>query len=120
MNNYDYPEGSDLPNAPWNEIDFPPIEKDVLISTTLSRSATVSVDDYDLDDWEEEDFSNCDFQGAYKDQYYTITQLLHILEGYVNDKLKADDLSKSQHSMLRKILCSCSGWEVDEEEVIKE
>lgn len=24
MNNYDYPEGSDTPNAPWNQID--PIE----------------------------------------------------------------------------------------------
>lgn len=41
MNNYDYPVGSDTPDAPWNqELDE---EVEVLISVTYSKSMSVLV-----------------------------------------------------------------------------
>ena len=37
-NNYDYPCGTDSPNAPWNQVDNPEREIDVTVSVTLSKT----------------------------------------------------------------------------------
>lgn len=51
MNNYDYPVGSDTPDAPWNEDELEEIE--VTISITCSKSTTIHVPK----DWREQELS---------------------------------------------------------------
>ena len=95
-NNYDYPCGADGPDAPWNQSDLEPVEVDVTISQSLSRSTKIKVTDYISNEWEdvepnnkggfyrtkeiEYDFSDCDLKGAYEEQEYTIPELLDYLD----------------------------------------
>ena len=87
-NNYDYPYGADIPNAPWNQSDPEPVEVEVAISQTLSKSTKILITDYTVNKWEdvetdneggflrtggvEYDFSDSDLKGAYNEQEYTI------------------------------------------------
>ena len=74
--NYNYPEGTDTPDAPWNEVSTTPVDVEVTVSITLSKTVTVSVDDYTAEpNWDEEgycepsyDFSECDLKRAVQEQ----------------------------------------------------
>ena len=46
MDNYNYPVGADNKDAPWNKEEAPIKEFDVFISQTLSKSTTVSTNNY--------------------------------------------------------------------------
>ena len=46
MDNYNYPMGADTADAPWNQVDPEPIEIEVTISITLSKTVKIYVDDY--------------------------------------------------------------------------
>ena len=50
MNNWNYPIGSDTPNAPWNEIDNPPIEVKVDVYITMTKCVTITTDKYSIDE----------------------------------------------------------------------
>lgn len=63
-NNYDYPCGTDDPNAPWNEVELPAINTEVTVSITISKTIKVPVVDYTLDEEGYPDFSNCDLKQA--------------------------------------------------------
>lgn len=45
-NNYDYPYGADGPNAPWNDVEVPEKDFDVVCSQSLSKTVTVTTNDY--------------------------------------------------------------------------
>lgn len=77
MNNYDYPCGTDEPNAPWNQVDNPEREIEVTVSVTLSKTVKIKVSDYEITDsgkdedgeyFEDIDYSNCDLKGAVEEQ----------------------------------------------------
>ena len=77
MDNYNYPIGSDTPEAPWNQVDNPEREIEVTVSTTLSKTVKVRVSDYEITDFgkdedgeyfEDIDYSNCDLKGAVEEQ----------------------------------------------------
>ena len=76
MNNYDYPIGSDTPDAPWNQIDPEPRKIEVTVSITLSKTVEVEVTDYTAEeDIDEEnnhniiyDFSECNLEQAVRNQ----------------------------------------------------
>ena len=76
MNNYDYPIGSDTPNAPWNQVDPEPRKIEVTVSITLSKTVEVEVSDYTAEeDYDEDgynginyDYSKCDLKQAVRDQ----------------------------------------------------
>lgn len=76
MNNYDYPIGSDTPDAPWNQVDTEPRKIEVTVSITLSKTVEIEVTDYTAeDDFDEDgyhgisyDYSECDLKKAVKDQ----------------------------------------------------
>ena len=57
-NNYDYPCGADGPDAPWNQSDLEPVEVDVTISQSLSRSTKIKVTDYISNEWEDVEPNN--------------------------------------------------------------
>ena len=77
MNNYDYPCGTDEPNAPWNQEENPEREIEVTVSVTLSKTIKVMVSDYDVINsgkdedgnyFEDIDYSNCDLKEAVTNQ----------------------------------------------------
>lgn len=97
MDNYNYPLGTDTPNAPWNESgDTDYVEKNVEISISLSNTIKIKTNDYveqvyedydvDYDEdgnrivaggtYTEEDFSNTDWNSAYRNDECNILNLL--------------------------------------------
>ena len=76
MNNYDYPMGADIPDAPWNQVDPEPRKIEVTVSITLSKTVEVEVTDYTAEeDYDEDgynginyDYSECDLEQAVRDQ----------------------------------------------------
>lgn len=77
MDNYNYPMGADTPDAPWNQVDSPEREVEVLVSITLSKTFKVKVSDYTITDsgkdeddnyFEDIDYSECDLKSAVESQ----------------------------------------------------
>lgn len=134
-NNYDYPCGADGPDAPWNQSEPEPVEVDVTISQSLSRSTKIITTDYIVNEWEdfepdeegrfyrtggiEYDFSDSDLKGAYEEQDYTIPELLDYLKAYLIADIADCDKESGKKQKLQHILDCCEGWEVDETEVIE-
>lgn len=113
MDNYNYPMGSDTSSAPWNQVDLPEKEIEVLVSVTLSKTVKVRVSDYKIADcgknedgdyFEDIDYSECDLYGAVKDQI-VLPQEAHI---YIKSNTKEG--SKAHLDLM--------GWNVDEMECI--
>ena len=109
MDNYNYPCGTDEPNAPWNQVDNPEREIEVTVSVTLSKTVKIKVSDYEITDsgkdedgkyFEDIDCSNCDLKSAVEEQI-VLPQSAHM---YVksNPKVRED----------------LSNWCVDDFEVI--
>ena len=99
MDNYNYPCGTDEPNAPWNQADNPEREIEVTVSVTLSKTVKIKVSDYEITDsgkdedgeyFEDIDYSNCDLKGAVEEQVI-LPQSAHM---YVKGNSKVqEDLS---------------------------
>ena len=132
-----YPPGAEFdPNAPWNQSDPEPIEVDVTISQSLSRSTTITVTDYIAEEWEDcehdeesgfyrtsgvdYDFSDSDLKGAYEEQEYTIPELLDYLKAYLITDIAECDKESGKKKKLQHILKCCEDWEVDETEVVED
>ena len=108
-NNYDYPCGTDGPNAPWNQVDNPEREIEVTVSVTLSKTVKIKVSDYEITDsgkdedgeyFEDIDCSNCDLKSAVEEQI-VLPQNAHM---YVKSNPKVHE--------------DLSNWCVDDLEVI--
>ena len=117
MDNYNYPlmSQSEWDNAPWNQVDNPEKEIEVLVSITLSKTFKVKVSDYDITDsgkdedgeyFEDIDYSNCDLKGAVEEQI--------ILPQNAWDYIAPESKKETQ------AIFDLKGWNVDEMEVIPE
>lgn len=116
MDNYNYPMGADTPDAPWNQVDNPEREIEVLVSVILSKTVKIKVSDYEIVDsgkdengehFEDIDYSNCDLKGAVKRQIYLPQDAGTVLRN-------------SDVAALETIADDFSNWEVDDFEVILE
>lgn len=131
-----YPQGAEYnPNAPWNQTDPEPVEVEVTISQSLSRSTKIKVTDYVINEWEdaesddeggfyrtggvEYDFSDSDLKEAYEEQEYTIPELLDYLIAYLVADIAKCNKESDKKKKLQHILECCEGWEVDETEVVE-
>lgn len=131
-----YPPGAQFDsNAPYNQRDPEPVEVDVCISQTLHKSTTISTTDYvaeECEDCERDDdggfvttggvsydFSDSDLLNAYKNDSWTIPELLYELKDYIKQDLNKG-CSESKKTWLERMMKACEDWELDEEEVIKE
>ena len=101
--NYNYPIGADGSDAPYNQSDPEPVEVNVCISQTLHKSTTISTTDYIAEDYEDcerdddggfvttggvsYDFSDSDLLSAYKNESWTIPELLYELKDYIKQDL---------------------------------
>lgn len=77
MDNSNYPMGADNSSAPWNQKDLKEKDIEVTISITLSKTVTISVNDYKIGEsgldedgyyFEDIDFSECNLEEAVKEQ----------------------------------------------------
>ena len=109
MDNYNYPMGADIKDAPWNQVDNPEREIDVTVSVTLSKTVKIKVSDYEITDsgkdedgeyFEDIDCSNCDLKSAVEEQI-VLPQSAHM---YVKSNPKVHE--------------DLSNWCVDDFEVI--
>ena len=121
----DYPLGAEHdPNAPYNQKEQEPVDIDVCVSCTLSKSTTIEGNP-EVDD----------LKDIYEQQEYTIPELLdefdwilrkEIAETKATIKLLDDNMSNAKKALESSIiqynnmLKSIKGWTVDELEVIKE
>ena len=131
-----YPIGTEHnTNAPWNQSNPEPVEVEVVISQTLSRSTKILITDYIARKYEniesddeggfyrtkeiEYDFSDSDLKGAYEEQEYTIPELLDYLKAYLIVDINECNKESGKRKKLQHILNCCEGWEVDETEVVE-
>ena len=121
----DYPPGAENdPNAPYNQKEQEPVDIDVCVSCTLSKSTTIEGNP-EVDD----------LKDIYEQQEYTIPELLdefikilkkEIAEINATIKLLDDNMSNAKKALesnishYNNLLDSLKGWTVDELEVIKE
>ena len=113
MDNYNYPMGSDTPEAPWNQVDQPEREIEVLVSVTLSKTVKVRVSDYEVvgceqsedgDYFEEINYLECDLQGAVNNQI--------VLPQEAHNYIKTNTMEGAKAHL------DLMGWNVDEMECI--
>lgn len=141
-----YPLGAEHdPNAPWNQHDPEPLDCEICISQTLSKTQTVTVTDYIEggieEEWETDeetgrsyrvgvrvppDTTDTDWKSAYADQHETPLELIALLkkkcEGELEllEKLKPSMQTMKSIAYLKYLIAECSGWVDDETEVIPE
>ena len=119
-----YPMGAEFDkNAPYNQVDAEPIEIEVTVSVTMSKTVKVKVNDY-IDEIEEDetgkyrniDFSVCDLQSAVNSQIYLPQDSGLIFDNYIS---KYSNLkNESSYNEAKKIVDDLSDWNVDEMEVV--
>lgn len=116
-----YPPGAENdPRAPYNQVDPPDKEIEVLVSITLSKTVKVRVNDYTIEEsgkdedgsyYQIEDYSNCDLKSAVKEQI-TLPQEAYIYLGnYAYEGGYTDPIPEVN---------DLKDWNVDEFEVILE
>lgn len=141
--NYNYPAGSDTPDAPWNQEDVPEKEFEIQVSQTLVKTCDVITDeyipgpsgvDYDSDDeggcvaigWNEpDDTSDADWEHEYaENDHYTPLELINKFKEYLERELDAikdvDDAKDAQVRQkkreIKHLIDECYGWEKDDTE----
>ena len=123
--NYPLMSQSQWNAAPFNEVRIPEREFEVTISQTLSRTATITTDDYQPE-YDEEDGNtyanteNTDWQKAYENSDFKIQDLLGELKGYVQSDLAMTGSNTGKGRYLQRLLNACDGWVEDDYVVSKD
>lgn len=126
LSNYGYGLTDNSPNTPWNEPSVPDHDFDVTVSVTLSKSTTVTTNDYmpcvdDEDGSVYYDTGDVDWVEDYDSQHLDIPELLEALQGLAKEKLeKCKDLSISEKNRLNRLIEEADGWESTEKSVEEE
>lgn len=127
MDNYNYPWGADNASAPWNQVDTPEREFDVLISQTLSKQTTVVTNDFLIKIENDEGFSNeirdtsdTDWEKAYRDYRYTALDLIEIFKKMLQENLPNPKEDPKKYKKYKNLIEECEGWVEDDIEVMEE
>lgn len=125
MDNYNYPPGSDTPDAPWNEIEYPDKEIEVTVSITLSKTVKINVNDYIIETDQDEDgkydyydFTECDLKGALEAQVTLPQNLAEFTERIFNYDLNLKSVDMPKY--LKDAINDCKDWNIDDYEIICE
>lgn len=105
MNNYEYPEGADTYNAPWNQEDTVE-KKTVTVSMSISKTFDIDV------------VNNEDIRDAFKRQITIPTDLPKVVKEYLD--AQSLDVKIARFGVLRDAMKDCKDWFIDELEVIEE
>ena len=145
--NYNYPAGADTPDAPWNQEDVPERDFEVTCSQTLSRTVTVTTNNYvpgasgvDYEPDGEGGYDACGYQDPadtsdtnWADEYhgndhYTPLELInkfkeHLMKqwGILKGAEEANDAkTKYKKREIQHLIEECSNWTEDETEFVEE
>lgn len=116
-----YPLGTEHdPNAPYNEQQIPEREFDVDVIVTLTKRVKISTDKYipDYDDESGAVYTNTtdiDWEEGYKNQCYTIPELLDVLQEYLTQDLQKT-VFKDKRQKIKKMIKDCKGWKIEDME----
>lgn len=123
MDNYNYPEGADTPDAPWNQVDPPEREIEVTVSMTISKTFTINVNDYTEESGVDEDgpyhnidYSTCDLHKAVEEQITLPNNLADFTKSIFDKDL--DLRAAKMPRYLKQAIEDCEGWDIDEMEVV--
>lgn len=109
-----YPPGAEFdPSAPYNREDPPESDFDIAVSCSLSKDTIVTTDDYDVID--EDYFVPNEVWNDYVEQEYTPDQIIDFAKHCAEYMLEKKDFSIKSKYGLKKMIDSCKGWTVDEE-----
>ena len=134
-----YPLGAEFDtNAPYNEVEVPDKEFDVTCCQTLSKTVTVTTNnyipgasgvDYEPDDeggvyasgWQEDDdTSETDWSEEYhSNDYHTPEQLLQLFKQCLTEMASKENYFKSK-IWTEHLISECDGWIEDEIEFLKD
>lgn len=115
-----YPPGAENdPSAPWNEVSVPEREFDITISQTLSKTVTITTDNYIPEvDYETGDLytntSETDWYEVYENEHYTIPELLEHLQVFAKKELENVSPNSGIGRELQNIISACKDWIVDD------
>lgn len=118
--NYPPMSQSEWDNAPFNEPIIPERDFDIDVEFVMSKSVTVTTNDYapeydDEDGRENANTENTDWEEAYDNSgHLTIAEMLQELESYVKDDMEKTAPNSGKGRYLQRVLESCQGWEVKE------
>lgn len=128
-----YPAGAPYcNNTPWNYPDVPEMNFNVTCSQSLSKTVTVSTNNY-IPHYEKSymegvcfsdvdaDTSNTDWSEEYaKNHSLTPSELLLIFKRYLQDEVDGTTPSKKDINYMKRLIKECSNWIVDETEFVQE
>lgn len=105
--------------TPWKEIENKEVERECVVTETISRTVSLSTTDYVAEgDWDDEfgkcvsaDTSDTDWAGEYSNQEYTVLELIDKLKAYVEEDVKNTSPNTSKGRELQRLLSACNGWE---------
>lgn len=113
--NYNYPPGADNSDAPWNRQDVPEINVDCDMTVILVKSAVpVVTDQYTKDEsgYTEITDGGLDLIKRYKQQHFSITDMLSELKQYITDEISTD-IPASRRQRLTDMLDDCQNWQIE-------
>lgn len=114
--NSNYPPMSDWEwkNSPWMQVDPPEETFDIAVSCSLSKDTEVISTDY-----EDDEFSDRlnEPWNAYTDSEDTVDQIIDFARKCAEYMLNKHDYSIESKYGLRRMIDSCKGWVVDENNV---
>lgn len=117
--NYNYPLGADTPDAPWNRQDVPEINVDCDMTVILVKPAVpVVTDQYTKDEsgYTEITDGGLDLIKRYKQQHFSITDMLSELKQYITDEISTD-IPASRRQRLTDMLDDCQNWQIEDVDV---
>ena len=128
---------SEWDSAPFNEVEVPERDFDVTCSQTLSRTVTVTTNnyvpgasgcDYEPDDeggyatvsWHDApDTSDTNWADEYaENEHYTPLQLINLFKRYLEDIRDNSGIASKAPSYIKHLIEECEGWQEDETEFI--
>ena len=119
-----YPMGAEFdPSAPWNQGKNKAISRDVVISSSISKSCECYTTKYHVEGDKYEGFDevldDVNWYEEYSEEHYTPIQLIEMYKKELEEKKKT--LSNPyQISQIEKIIAECEGWVEDEIEVFED
>ena len=119
--NYNYPAGTDTPDAPWNQSE--PDDKDFLVDVEYvlqKKNVKVTTKDYkpeivnkDGEIVEPLDTSDTNWEDAYNNSgHFTIQEMLDELKEYVKVDMQKCSPNTYKGAHLKRLLEDCDSWEL--------
>ena len=119
--NYNYPAGTDTPDALWNQSE--PDDKDFLVDVEYvlqKKNVKVTTKDYkpEIVNKDEEiveplDTSDTNWEDAYNNSgHFTIQEMLDELKEYVKADMQTCYPNTCKGAHLKRLLEDCDGWEL--------